>query len=427
MSENRSDKKQKVELIKEYVLKHSKVIFPLVLVLALGIALGAGLAANGKEEEEKEVAVNAPVKTEAKEEGIPVPNVPFEENAYPEINELIIKYYDAMINEDMEALEEIVSPMTDSYRIKMTEMGKHMEACPSINIYTKPGPIEDSFLAYVNTEIQMVGYSEKTVPGMTTFYICKNEEGNYYINVEEEVEQDIADYITAVDLQDDTIDLNKKVTVAFNTLLNEDELFAKNYVQVDESIRKGIQEAQLALQEQQNPEPEEAVAEETPEPVTVVNGTKIVKTTDVVNMRSSDSEISDKLGKAQIGDTFTVLEEHANGWTKLTDGTQEFFIKSEYLEVVSEEPGQGDAPAEGNEEAQEPEEETPTVSPSLGSSGYVTAKTTVNVRKSADETSERLGVIYQGEKLELIQSQASGWCKVKYKGQTAYVKSEFVE
>lgn len=427
MSENRSDKKQKVELLKEYAVKHSKVIFPVVLVLALGIALSAGLAANGKEEEEKEVAVNAPVKMEAKEEGIPVPNVPFEENAYPEINELIIKYYDAMINEDIEALEGIVSPMTDSYRIRMTEMGKHMEACPSINIYTKPGPIEDSFLAYVNTEIQMVGYSEKTVPGMTTFYICKNEEGNYYINVEEEVEQDIADYITAIDLQDDTIDLNKKVTVAFNTLLSEDELFAKNYVQVDESIRKGIQEAQLALQEQQNPEPEEAVAEETPEPITVVNGTKTVKTTDVVNMRSSDSEISDKLGKAQIGDTFTVLEEHANGWTKLTDGTQEFFIKSEYLEVVSEEPGQGDAPAEGNEEAQEPEEETPAVSPSLGSSGYVTAKTTVNVRKSADETSERLGVIYQGEKLELIQSQASGWCKVKYKGQTAYVKSEFVE
>ncbi len=57
----------------------------------------------------------------------------------------------------------------------------------------------------------------------------------------------------------------------------------------------------------------------------------------------------------------------------------------------------------------------------------MTAKTTVNVRKSASESGERLGVIYQGDKLELVMNQADGWTKVKYKGQTAYVKSEFME
>ena len=57
----------------------------------------------------------------------------------------------------------------------------------------------------------------------------------------------------------------------------------------------------------------------------------------------------------------------------------------------------------------------------------MTAKTTVNIRKSASETSERLGTIYMGEKLDLVMNQADGWCKVKYQGQTAYVKSEFVE
>lgn len=64
---------------------------------------------------------------------------------------------------------------------------------------------------------------------------------------------------------------------------------------------------------------------------------------------------------------------------------------------------------------------------SLGSNGYVTAKTTVNVRKSASENGERLGTIYMGERLELVMNQADGWCKVKYQGQTAYVKSEFME
>ena len=31
------------------------------------------------------------------------------------------------------------------------------------------------------------------------------------------------------------------------------------------------------------------------------------------------------------------------------------------------------------------------------------------------------------EKLELIMNQADGWCKVKYKGKTGYVKAEFME
>ena len=51
----------------------------------------------------------------------------------------------------------------------------------------------------------------------------------------------------------------------------------------------------------------------------------------------------------------------------------------------------------------------------------------VNIRSAESETSERLGVAYQGEKLELIMKQADGWCKVKYNGQTAYVKSDYVE
>ena len=140
-------------------------------------------------------------------------------------------------------------------------------------------------------------------------------------------------------------------------------------------------------------------------------------------MRSSDSEIADKVGKAQIGDTFTVLEERPNGWTKVDNNGTEVFIKSDFLEVVSETSNEasGDTPAES--------QETPAVAAnsSLGADGKVTAKTTVNVRKSASETAEKLGVIYQGEKLELVMNQADGWCKVKYKGQTGYVKSEFVE
>lgn len=419
-----SNAKEFLERLKDLVIEHRKIVLPVVLVAAILITLGIGMSANRKKQQQEEVQANAkPEQESAGSEGLTVPDVPLEENAYPEINELVMKYYKALEETDTDALTEIVSPLTDTVLIRFTEWAKHTQACPAVNIYTKPGPREDSYIAYVYAEIQIAGY-EETVPGLTSFFICRNEAGNYYINMEEEIDKEEADYITALNLQDDVVDLNNKVTAEFNQLVQTGSDAAQAFIKVEESITKGIQEALLAKQEAEQPEEAEAPGQEesgSEEPQTV-SVAKKVKATDVVNMRSSDSEIADKLGKAQIGDTFDVVEERANGWTKLTDGTKEFFIKSEYLEVVSEET----ATAETGQETEQAEQ-TPAVNPSLGSSGYVTAKTTVNIRKGASETAERLGTIYMGERLELLMNQADGWCKVKYKGQTAYVKSEFVE
>lgn len=419
-----SNAKEFLERLKDLVIEHRKIVLPVVLVAAILITLGIGMSANRKKQQQEEVQANAkPEQESAGSEGLTVPDVPLEENAYPEINELVMKYYKALEETDTDALTEIVSPLTDTVLIRFTEWAKHTQACPAVNIYTKPGPREDSYIAYVYAEIQIAGY-EETVPGLTSFFICRNEAGNYYINMEEEIDKEEADYITALNLQDDVVDLNNKVTAEFNQLVQTGSDAAQAFIKVEESITKGIQEALLAKQEAEQPEEAETPGQEesgSEEPQTV-SVAKKVKATDVVNMRSSDSEIADKLGKAQIGDTFDVVEERANGWTKLTDGTKEFFIKSEYLEVVSEET----VTAETGQETEQAEQ-TPAANPSLGSSGYVTAKTTVNIRKGASETAERLGTIYMGERLELLMNQADGWCKVKYKGQTAYVKSEFVE
>lgn len=421
--------RETMENFKDAVFKRGKIILPAVLIAALLITAGIGIFTHKKKEEQEDVQTNAGAEAETIEVQsgeIPVPEVPLEENAHPEINELIAKYYHAMETGETDNLSEIVSPLTDSYRIRFTELAKYVEAAPSVTVYTKPGPIEDSFIAYVRTEIQLAASNGQTVPGMETYYICKNDAGNYYINIEKEVDQEIADYIATVSLQDDVKDLNNEVTVAFNNLIIENKEAAQNYVDVKQSLTKGVQESLASMQEAETEEQEPEEAEEPAE--TAVTTRKTVKTTDVVNMRSSDSEKSDKLGKLEIGTELTALEERANGWTKVTDGTQEFFLKSDYLETVSEEPVAEETAEEEPETEPEEEGETPqSVNTSLGSNGYVTAKTTVNVRKSASETGERLGVVYQGERLELIMNQADGWCKVKYDGQTAYVKSEFME
>ena len=139
----------------------------------------------------------------------------------------------------------------------------------------------------------------------------------------------------------------------------------------------------------------------------------------VVNVRSSDSETADKLGKLQTGGTYRLYENRINGWSKIDYNCTESFVKTDYLEIIAEET-ETDAEEEQNEETTE----TTLLDTS---DGYVTAKTTVNVRERANQNSDKLGVIYQGEKLELIMQQADGWCKVKYKGKEGYVKTEFVE
>ncbi|MBR4965350.1 MAG: SH3 domain-containing protein, partial [Lachnospiraceae bacterium] len=103
----------------------------------------------------------------------------------------------------------------------------------------------------------------------------------------------------------------------------------------------------------------------------------------------------------------TRLEQKLNGWSKVIYEGKEGYIKSEYL--VSLEDGGAD------------EEDVSTTGK------FVKVKENVNVRAEANETARKLGLAYQGTKLELIEKLDNGWTKVKYEGQTAYVKSEYVE
>lgn len=149
-----------------------------------------------------------------------------------------------------------------------------------------------------------------------------------------------------------------------------------------------------------------------------------VKAIDVVNIRSSDSETADKLGKAAIGDEFTLLEKIGNGWSKIEYEGAEAYIKSEFLEDIETEVVENDGTEENEEE---PEEEENTGTASAETNGTVTVLENVRIRSSASENGEKLGTAYTGEKLELIMKQADGWTKIKYNGKTAYVKSDYVE
>ncbi len=421
----------KLEILKNWIVKNSRVVMPVALAICVIITIVIAVNANKKAVEEQEnVSVNNMLE-EVAGNAISTPEVALEENAYPEINELMNSYYKAMAEGDVATIKTLVDEIDNTEALRIEEMSKYIESYPKLDIYTKIGPVEKSYLVYACSEVKFTDY-EKTIPGLKVFYVCADENGKYYINYNGEENESDLKYIKEVSLQDDVVDLNNKVAVAYNDMLAEDEELGQYILDLREEIDKSVGEA-LAQVEGSNAEEEDAeateeTAENTEEPEMITVATK-VKATDVVNIRTSDSETADKLGKAEIGEEFELVEKKGNGWSKIIYEGSEAYIKSEYLEdsetmeVAAEDTQEESSSASTETTKTEQEEQNST----QASTGTVTVIENVRIRSSANENSEKLGTAYVGQELELVMKQADGWTKIKYNGQTAYVKSEFVE
>lgn len=422
--------KAKFEAFKNWLVRYSKIVLPIILVVCVALTIVIAVQANKRKIEQEETAV-APEETTGEDEALlEVPEVPLEKDAVPGINELFETYHKAMVEGDTATMEKLVYYMDATEILRAAETSKYIDSYPPLEIYTKAGPKEGTYIAYVYGEIKFHDY-DKPVPGMRTYYVCTNEDGELYINEDGEESDSELHYMREIQVQGDVIDLNNKVAEAYNKMVVDDPQMADFLLELKAEIEKNVGEA-LARAEQSE-EPEEGAEAETPEetgeetPAEVV--TK-VKSTDVVNIRTSDSETADKLGKAAVGDEFELLEEKGNGWSKVKYDGGEAFIKSDYLEpseTVAASDVEQDGDDEEDEEDEQEEQQADNSSDSQTTSGTVIVKENVRIRKGASENSDKLGTAYAGEKLEVIMKQADGWTKIKYNGQTAYVKSDYVE
>ena len=425
----------KLEILKNWLFRHSRVIMPVVLVLCVAVTVAIAISANGRkdtEEEPVETADNIAIANGA----VAVPEVPMEKDAIPEINELVHTYYQAMVEGDTDTMGRLMYKLDDTEILRAKETSKYLESYPTVEVYTKAGPKEDTYMVYVYTEVKFRDY-DTAIPGLKTYYVCRNEDGEYYFNEDGEEDDDILNYIRELNLQDDCVDLNNKVAAAYNDMMADDEKLREFIIDLNAEIDKNVGEtlareegSGTAAQTEEEEADEETEAEQPEEAEPEVVVTK-VKATDVVNIRSSDSETADKLGKAAVGDEFALLEERANGWSMVDYNGKNAFIKSEYLEASETKEADADDTADDGKETaenEEPEEQTTqTGNGNTAAGSTVTVKENVRIRASASEEGEKLGTAYVGEKLEVIMKQADGWTKIKYNGRTAYVKSDYVE
>ena len=431
----------KLERFKNWLFRYSKIVMPVILVICVAVTIVVAINANKRKVADEET-VEAAEEVDTANELITVPEVPLEQDAVPEINELFNAYYTAMVEGDTDTMDKLVNKLDATEILKAEETSKYIESYPVLEVYTKIGPKEGTYIAYVYYEVKFYDY-DKPIPGMRTYYVCTDDNGSYYLNEDGEEDKNVLNYIRELTLQDDVIDLSNKAAVAYNDMVAEDETLRDFIIDLNDEIDKNVGEALARAEGSDSPtegdetesgdgtetlEPDQAEVTEPEEPTTVVTKVRAIA---VVNIRTSDSETADKLGKAAVGDEFTLLEERGNGWSKVRYEGREAYIKSEFLEPS--ETMQADAGTDNNEPETAATQTTTEAATqesnnnAAASTGTVTVKENVRIRASASENGEKLGTAYVGEQLELLMKQADGWTKIKYNGRTAYVKSDYVE
>ncbi len=401
-------RREKVSPVIDFILARSKVIYPILLIAAVAITVVIALRANSN----KDIAPMIDETTQAVSDGdmteLVIPEMPLELNVYPEVNSLITKYYEATANGDADTIAAIQSSIDDMERIRIQELSKYIDNYSQVDVYTKPGPEENSYIVIAYTKVVMSYYPENYLPGYASFYVCSRDDGSLYIN-QETVPEEISEYIRKVILQDDVVELCNKITVEYKDIcIEKPELF--NYISEVEQEVKAAAGVILAQQisdvsggDGEVVDPTEGDTPDNNEEPTPPEelGPVYATANTTVNVRSSDSVEADKLGKLPNGERVEVLEQKANGWSKIKYEGKEGFVKSEYLNLAES--------AEG-----------------VQTIGTVTAIDNVNVRSAASTSAEKIGVVTNGEQLELVAIEGD-WCKIIYDGQLGYVKAEFVK
>ncbi|MBR2950819.1 MAG: SH3 domain-containing protein [Lachnospiraceae bacterium] len=404
-------KKKKNNPLLQFVKDHKTVTAVIAAaVVVLGLAAVLLICLFGKKEQpvtepETETVVEETAAGQEEENGL----VPLELDAYPEVNDLMKRYYAAVTAGDREQIKSMSDVEDESALLYLELRSVFIEAYNDLQCYTKVGPAENSYVVYVAYNVKFNGI-ERQVPGVSPFLIYTRQDGSLYIH-EGEVSDEVNDYLEQISVQDDVVDLMNRVQVEFNETILNDEGMNNFLAEMKEELQIAMGEALAEVEAAQ-----EAAEQAAANPAVIFEAGSKVKATAVVNVRSSDSEQADKLGKLQTGDVVTVVESKANGWTKFTFDGKDAFVKTEFLEAAAD--GETDTAQQSQEEDTESD---------LPGTGTIKVGATVNIRKSASETADKIAVCYQGEKLEILMKQADGWTKVKFKGKTGYVKTSVLE
>ena len=418
------------ESYKTLAMAGLKVILPTVaLIIVVATIVSLVQVKNKKQEEDAVVMTEASTEEKAMIQ-------PLEMDAHPDVNEKIGSYYNALAVGDVDSVALHRDHINETDLLQLKLKSDFVEGYYNINCYTRESIEEKAYFVYVTYETKFQGY-ETMVPGVMTHYVYQTEDGGLKIAevyktvdgglaVDKENNENVNAALMESSCQDDVVDIFNKIDVDYKEVLAANEELTQFLSQMSAQIKTKMGE-ELAkievdeeLQEGTTDAVEVAVSEQ-PQ-AEIVN--EEVKATTTVNVRSSDSENADKIGRLESGNIVKRIETKINGWSKIIFEDKESYVKSDYLEVVSSNPVEQPTDTASEETAQEETSQNTAESSAAKKEGSVTATTNVNVRNKPSTSADTIGKANGGSSYKLIEDQGE-WLKIEYKGQAGFVKAEF--
>lgn len=421
------------ESYKTLALAGLKIVLPVIaLIIVIATIVSLVQVKNKKQEED------AVVMTEMSTESVVMLEA-LEMDAYPDVNEKIVSYYKALALGDMDTVALHRDNISETDLLQLKIKSDFVEGYYNINCYTRNSIEENAYFAYVTYETKFNGF-ETMVPGVMTHYVYKAEDGSFKIAevyktedgglaIDKENDGSINVALMESSCQDDVVDIFNKIDVDYKEVLATNEELTQFLTEMSAQIKTKMGEeiAKLEVGETIQEEPvevaaiseTEVVANEQPQTQIV---DEEVKATTTVNVRSSDSENADKIGRLESGKTVKRIENKINGWSKIIFDGKEAYVKSDYLGLISSTPVEQPADAPSEETNQTETSEVATTE--TKKEGSVTATTNVNVRNKPSTSADTIGKANGGSSYKLIEDQGE-WLKIEYKGQTGFVKAEY--
>ncbi len=307
---------------RDFVGKNKKIVMPAFLLLCVLITVGLAFTLRRHSRQaQEETAAEAVTQTPASE-------LELEKNAYNDVSSLLIEYYNAVAAGDADAIQSMSSALSEEEKIRVQELAVYIDSYTTVDTYTKTGPVDGSYVAYVYTKLKLKDH-EWEIPGLQTMYVCTRDDGTLYINNEESQPAEVSSYIREVSVQDDVVDLSNQTAAEYNALLASDAELSDYLDQIASTIDISVGQQLAALNESRNQTDENTVWLEA--------------LSDGINIRKSSSADGTRIGSAAAGDRFQLVEELDDGWSEIIFNGQSAYVKSEYFTKVQSEEAQTEA------------------------------------------------------------------------------------
>lgn len=219
----------KNEKIKEILNTYGRAgaVIVLMIIICVMLATFSGQPEEKKEETTTQSQTTAAVKKETTAIESETVVSDLQKDAYPEIQKLMEKYFEAKLNCDVTALGQLVYPLEgytvegleNDLGIPESESFRRVEEFQNIVCYTKPGLMFGTYVVWVYYETKYVNV-ETAAPCMFKAYVCTDDTGVYIYNGA--IEGEISNYLDEVSQDEDVVALVNSVNQQLEEACNHD-------------------------------------------------------------------------------------------------------------------------------------------------------------------------------------------------------------